>query len=303
MSAFFLYLQTMKIAVASCTKLQQTHPQPVWDEIRNEHPDALVLLGDNIYLDHDHHADPALLRAELDRLYAAQFAEPNFSLLIGELRARQVPIFAIYDDHDFLGNNRYGGDHSPALREEARAAFVHWFQPQRTGADVYSVTSLAGLVDIVVLDERFYRTAPAVSHGDRDGILGAQQWLWLEDVIARSQAPYLLIASSSTIHTWGDESWEEYEGAFNRLQKLVAGRLGTFVISGDVHRNAAYDDSGIVELVTSAVARKGILFGGPRKNYAVLDLDLQRLRVDLRSLKAGWRFKFDMPRTQPWAIP
>ena len=65
----------MKIAVASCTKLQQTNPQQVWSEIQNERPDVLLLTGDNIYLDHDNHKDPAKLREELQRLYAAQLAE------------------------------------------------------------------------------------------------------------------------------------------------------------------------------------------------------------------------------------
>ena len=60
----------MKIAAASCAKVQSLPDQPAWAEIQAERPDVLLLLGDNIYLDHDHHSDPEALRSELSALYA-----------------------------------------------------------------------------------------------------------------------------------------------------------------------------------------------------------------------------------------
>lgn len=94
----------MKLAVVSCSKLQQINPQPVRSEIKAEKPDVLLLLGDNIYLDHDHHSNAEALASELRGLYQAQFAEPNFAQLLADLCARNAPVIAIYDDHDFLGN-------------------------------------------------------------------------------------------------------------------------------------------------------------------------------------------------------
>ena len=78
------------------------------------------------------------------------------------------------------------------------------------------------------------------------------------------------------------------------VQMISKRPSGTFILSGDVHRNAAYDDSGVIEIVTSGVARNGIVFGSPRQNYAVLTFDPQKLKVDLRSLKAQWRLNFDL---------
>lgn len=294
----------MKIAVASCTKIKQTFPQPVWQEIQQEQPDVLLLLGDNIYLEHDYHSDPIKLQEDLQEHYNSQFSEPNFAALLANLRARNATILAIYDDHDFIGNNRCGGDQNPALGLTARTEFISRFNPPRTGSDVYSLSKF-GLVDIVVLDERFYRTSPSVSRSDRDAILGSQQWAWLDQVVAdfeNSQASYLLIASSTTIHTWGDESWEEYPSAFERLRQLIGGKKGMLVASGDVHRNAVYDDSGIVEIVTSAVARNGLVFGSPRKNYGIFNFDDQRAQIELRSLKAGGRFNFTIPLNN-WTLP
>jgi alkaline phosphatase D len=291
----------MKLAVASCSKLQQVHPQPVWLEIQQEQPDALLLLGDNIYLDHDQHSDPARLASELRRLYDAQLAEPNFAALLANLKARAAPVIAIYDDHDFLGNNRYGGDHDPVLALAARNEFIKTFAPPMTGADVYHVRQIAP-VDIVVLDERFYRRSPSASQSDRDAILGAAQWVWFEGVVASSTARYLVVASSTTAHKIGDESWEQYPAAFDRLRRLVGGKRGAMLVSGDVHQNIVYDDSGIVEIVTSAVARRGLVFGALRKNYGILTFAQEDVHVELRSLKVGCRFDFSIPLSK-WQLP
>jgi alkaline phosphatase D len=285
---------------ASCCKLQQTNPQPVWKEIQDERPDVLLLLGDNIYLDHDHHSDPAALQQELRRLYDAQLAEPSFAGLLADIRGRGGSILSIYDDHDFLGNNRYGGDHPPGLRVAARAELVRALAPPRTGEDVYSVTK-SDLAHIVVLDERFYRREPSASKTDRDAILGAQQWRWFEDIVAKSGDKYLIVASSTTYHEYGDESWEQYPSAFNRMRALLGQRRGAMIVSGDVHRNALYDDSGVMEIVTSGVARNGIVFGGQRRNYGVLTFGNESVRAQLRSLKAGWRFDVTIPRNL-WSL-
>ena len=291
----------MKLAVASCAKIQDINPQPVWAEIRDEKPDALLLLGDNVYLDHNNHDEPQGLVAELKQRYAAQFAESYFVALLKDIRIRGGQILAIYDDHDFLGNNRYGGDHTPALREAARNEFVRTFAPPLTNNDVYHLLRI-GPADIVVLDERFYRQSPVTSHSDRDAVLGQAQWKWLDQVVGASTATYLVIASSTTLHTFGDESWEQYPAAFERLVTLLRGRAGALVLSGDVHRNATYDDSGVIEIVTSAVARNGLVFGSPRKNYGILTFDETKLRVELRSLKVSWRFDFIIPLNN-WVLP
>lgn len=291
----------MKIVAASCCKLQQIKSQPVWADIRAMQPDVLLLLGDTVYLDHDRHQDPVELGAELAGLYQRQLAEPNFAALLADLNARGGDLVAIYDDHDFLGNNRYGGDASDALRSAARQAFIKAFAPPQTGTDVYRQLR-RGPIEIFLLDERYYRSAPIVSQFDRDGVLGAQQWAWLETQFKASTAPFRLVASSTTVHTFGDESWEQYPAAFGRLRQLLAGVKGAFVLSGDVHRNAAYGDSGIVELVTSGVARNGLLFGAERQNFAILDFDPTGMRAQLRSLKKHGAFDLRLDLAN-WELP
>lgn len=279
----------MKIAATSCCKLQQVNPQPVWREIMEESPDVLILAGDNIYLDDNQHDQPRKLRAELQARYHAQLHEVHYAALLADLHGRGATLLATYDDHDFLGDNRYGEDHDPALRETAREELVRTFAVPMTGRDVYSVTHTA-LADIVVLDARFYRADPARSREDDNAILGPGQWDWFERVLRRSTARYLLVVSSSTYHDFGGECWEQYPLAFARMRRLLTGRAGAMIISGDAHRNALYDDSGVMEIVTSGVSQKSMVFGTTRKNYGIFSFDEHCMRAELRSLKAGSRF-------------
>ncbi|MES9969217.1 MAG: alkaline phosphatase D family protein, partial [Candidatus Thiodiazotropha sp.] len=167
----------MKIVAASCSKIQQIDPQPVWSTIKEEEPDVLMLLGDNIYLDRNRHKDPNKLRKELRELYSRQVNEHHFQELINDLSARGAKLLVTYDDHDFIGNNRYGADEEPELGEVAREELLRAFSVPTTNGDIYSHTKTT-LVDIVMLDERFYRQSPEEARGDRDAILGEKQWFW-----------------------------------------------------------------------------------------------------------------------------
>lgn len=301
----------MKIVVTSCCKLEHVNPQPVWRDIMQENPDVLILAGDNIYLDCDHHRNPLKLGAELRTLYKKQADEPHFKALISDIRSRGAKLLSIYDDHDFMGNNRHGGDNDPDLRDAARAELVAAFSPPLTGNDVYSVSRL-GLIDIVILDERFYRRTPSVSKGDRNAILGHTQWNWFENIVADSDAKYLMVISSSTFHEFQNlgilnelfgESWEEYPSAFERMRQLLTkdNKAGRIIISGDIHRNDMYDDSGVMEFATSAVARKSFKYGTSRENYGVFTFDEDSMRVELRSLKKRGRYDFTIPLNN-WSL-
>src|SRR5262245_28560378 len=166
-----------KLVVASCAKLQQIRPQPVWLAMLAEQPDGLLLLGDTIYLENDGHTDPAALGAELRRLWAAQLAEPHFAALLSGLRARKAPVFAVYDDHDFIGDNRYGRDFDLALCEAARAELQRALAPDCIGQECYTQHHF-DLVDLIVLDVRFHRRAPEHERDDADAVLGRMQWEW-----------------------------------------------------------------------------------------------------------------------------
>jgi phosphodiesterase/alkaline phosphatase D-like protein len=281
----------MRVIFCSCAKLQSFAPQLVWERIRHERPDVLLLLGDNIYLDRNDHVDPRELSEELRRLYAAQFAEENFARLLADLRERHGRVLAIYDDHDFIGDERLGGEDESSLASAARAEFVRAFQPVQTGDDVYHATQV-GDVLFVVCDTRFYRRSPSVSATDRNAVLGEAQWTWLEQTLASASAPFIVIAASTNFHRFRDEAWEQYPVAFTRLRQLLLGRAGALIVSGDIHNNDSYDESGVIELVSSGVSRQGLVFGGLRENYGILDFDSLGVSVEFKGLKPRQRSRF-----------
>lgn len=294
----------MKIAAASCCKLEHFPSQPVWGQIQAEQPDALILLGDNIYLDRDFHTDPDKLAAELGALYIAQKAEPHFAALLDDMRQRGKPVLAIYDDHDFIGNDRYGGSEDLDLCRAAREELVKAFDPPRTGDDVYSHQRI-GPVEVIVLDVRFYRRKITDSIFDRDAMLGATQWAWFEQTFAdAADAPFVLVVSSTTAYSYGllEDAWERSPAAFQRLRDLLASRAGALVLSGDIHSNDRYDDAGLVEIVTSGVARYGVGHGKPRANYALLTFEGDRLRVQQRGLKSSDRWTGELA-LDAWQLP
>lgn len=153
-----------------------------------------------------------------------------------------------------------------------------------TGSDVYYSKQLGNIL-LLVCDARFYRRAPQVSRKDRNAILGEPQWNWLEALLAASQATFVVLASSSNFHRFGDEAWEQYPAAFERLRQLLAGRKGALIVSGDIHNNENYDESGVIELVSSGVSRSGFVFGGRRENYGIMDFDTTGVDVQFKGLK------------------
>ena len=98
----------MRIAFTSCLSTRALAHQPVWDQIAACQPDALVLLGDSVYIDVPGQAplgDDAFCR-HLHGLYRAQLQVPGFAALTQRLRQPdKLGVHAIWDDHDFLWND------------------------------------------------------------------------------------------------------------------------------------------------------------------------------------------------------
>jgi hypothetical protein len=91
-------------------------------------------------------------------------------------------------------------------------------------------------------------------------------------------------------------------GGIRPMVRLLRDRPGALILSGDAHRNAVYDDSGVIEIVSSAVARRSLVFKVLRSNYGILSFDDDGLRVQLHSLKVSSRFDFRIERSH-WTLP
>lgn len=295
----------LQIAVGSC--FRQNRPAPIWSTLRDAAPDALLLVGDNVYADS---ADPEVIRAA----WQALDAHPEFKAL----RA-STHFLATWDDHDF-GQDDGGADFP------ARAASQQCFQdflgladddPRRQRAGVYhaEVHGEPGRrVQFILLDTRYHRTpqqrwaasgqtrpagmpGPYAAQNDPSaGILGEAQWAWLEEQL-QQPAELRVIASSIQVlaedHAW--ESWSRYPRERTRLLRLLADTRanGVVFVSGDRHhaelarldspRDGLQPDYPLWELTSSALNQpKAWQFEANRwrvgdawfgTNFGMLDVD------------------------------
>eukprot|EP00954_Amorphochlora_amoebiformis_P008646 672253-Amorphochlora_amoeboformis.AAC.1 len=97
-----------KIFLGSCSSVRlgdQWH----WDEVRSKGPDAWVWLGDTVYGDAQNFAGMSLLGGSwkqaspqfLRKLYAIQKKQPGYAKLLES----GVPIYGVWDDHDYGQDN------------------------------------------------------------------------------------------------------------------------------------------------------------------------------------------------------
>ena len=109
----------MKIALTSCADPKDAPIQPVWQQIATHHPDHLLLLGDQIYMDYggfsknfklgepadDSKVSDQRFAAEMHERYEAQW---NIMRKSGLFDSANMEIHGIWDDHDFGSNNACG---------------------------------------------------------------------------------------------------------------------------------------------------------------------------------------------------
>lgn len=208
---------TFRMAFGSCSKLDD---QPVFGPITDWDPDLFLLVGDN------HYANTAELNG-LRQFYRWAHERPLRSDLIASR-----PMLAIWDDHDYTGNNTDG---SASGRDTSLRVFEEYIpNPSYGSADTAGVFTRQawGDVELFLLDDRYWR-------GEGDRMLGTGQEAWLRDALASSTATFKIIACGSQFTPYGsDDSWAEFPDAWDDLREaLVAdGITGVVLLSGDIHR-------------------------------------------------------------------
>lgn len=233
------------VMVGSCG--HQDKPQPVLERVIERRADLFVYLGDNIYGDT---TDMTVLRSKYETLGA----KPEFRKL-----RREVPVLAIWDDHDY-GANDAGAEYP--RKAESREIFLDFWRvpadsPRRGRPGIYGshvFTDGRRRLQLILLDTRSFRSPLArIGRDQRDAgwkndyrpdpdpartLLGAEQWAWLEARL-REPADARIIATSIQFgHEYnGFESWTNLPSERQRmLDLIVASRAeGVMFVSGDVH--------------------------------------------------------------------
>ena len=205
-------------AFVSCAKEED---QPGFAAIEALKPSGLLMVGDNHYGN----------TADLDNLrwwYRKMHAEPHFAQL-----AARTPTWAIWDDHDYVGNNTNG---KAAGKGNALQVFGEaWANaaagtPQTKGV-FHQFTW--GETEFFLTDGRYWRDV----EGD---VLGKGQTAWLQAALLASKATFKLVGCGSRFTLQGsDDSWAAYPQAQKALMEFIfANKIaGVVFLSGDIHRH------------------------------------------------------------------
>jgi len=206
----------------------------MWDVILKRRPAALLMLGDNVYI------DTPQVPATQQYCYYRRQSRPEWRRLVSA-----TPVFAIYDDHDFFANDCVPGpdiDKPPYKRPVWRLFCENWANPSYGGGEKQPgcwFNFRIGDVDFFMLDCRFYRdlaSRPPTMLGP------VQKRLFLE-ALKQSRATFRVLASSvpwakgtkpGSKDTW-DGFEEEREEIFKFLESNGIG--GVVLISADRHRS------------------------------------------------------------------
>lgn len=295
--------------------------QPVWEYLLAQHTqkplDALLLLGDQVYTDYcvgDRPRDwsPDVFHALLYAMYAAQYAQvPAFKALMQTLHLSGTPIGMIWDDHDFGYNNGNGSE--PRFQDKmgsARVLFTQFLDVLNTAPANYPpiparpVTAptqgierianglqLAGEVDVVLLDGRWYRENSKTTNPQ---LLGEAQWLALkEKMLALPTSRLLIVCLGSTYSISGvfaDQSWARSGRPYAHFAEFtqLAKDKHIIFLSGDIHKNDFIVHDGFCEIISSgAYTPKELSCTGTwlapanRHRYGVLEVDASQVKVKL----------------------
>ncbi|MFT4654012.1 MAG: alkaline phosphatase D [Kangiellaceae bacterium] len=234
------------ILFGSCS--HQDKPMPIFDAILKEQADAFIFLGDNIYGDTE---DMQTLKDKYQKLGN----RPS----IQQLRA-SMPVFAIWDDHDF-GENDAGKEY-PFKAESKNIMLDFWGvpldSPRRARTDglygSYVIGSEEQSIRIILPDLRYSRD-PISSVGavqylatrklkdmgpykkSEGSMLGEAQWLWLESELQKPEKIKIIGSSLQLLaYFTGWESWANYadrQRLFGLIKKHKSN--GIFILSGDTH--------------------------------------------------------------------
>lgn len=207
----------------------------VWTAIRNSDSDALLMLGDNVYID-----TPEQPLVQKYCYYRRQI-QPEFRDLVGTL-----PVFAIWDDHDFGVNDCHGGPDidTPKWKRPVFELFrQQWVNPGYGGGDqqpgCWYDFHIAD-VHFILLDGRYYRENPK---GNSPSMLGKAQKEWLLKTLRESRGTFKVLISpvpwSQNTKPGSRDTWDGYAEEREEIFQFLATHEigGTILVAADRHRS------------------------------------------------------------------
>jgi alkaline phosphatase D len=203
----------------------------MWDTIGKVEPHALLMLGDNVYID-----QPEYLLTH-DYCYFRRQARPEWRKLTAS-----TAVYSIYDDHDFGTNDCVPGPEIevPAWKRQVWNKFrENWVNPAYGGGEEQPgcwYDFMIGDVHFILLDGRYYR--------DRKGgsMLGPAQKVWLKETLKKSTGTFKVLASpvpwTEGIKPGSKDPWDGFADEREEIFSFIETEKveGVFLIAADRHR-------------------------------------------------------------------
>ena len=210
----------------------------MWDTIGAIEPRALLLLGDNVYID-----DPETPEMQRFHYYRRQ-SQPEWGKL-----AKTVPIYSIWDDHDFTTNDGWGGPdiEKPSWKRDVWEIYKeNWDNPYYGGGKEnpgcwfdFSI----GDVHFIMIDGRYYRESPK---DETPSMLGPVQMKWLKKTLKEKPATFTVICTNvpmaPKVKPGSKDTWDGYPEERSAIYQFIADQKipGVVILSADRHRSDAY---------------------------------------------------------------
>ena len=253
-------VERLRFAVACCSSYAHGYFHAYRAIARRDDLDAVIHLGDYIYEygDGEYGAvrpyDPPHEILTLDdyrRRFAHYRRDPDLQAV-----HLQLPMIAIWDDHEVANNAWQGGaeNHDPdaegdfAVRKAAAMqAYAEWM-PIRDQPDgrCFRKFAFGDLLDLLLLDTRLWGRSqqlvgpedPSFASDERS-LLGADQERWFADAMSGSEARWRAIAQQIMVGPmplfFNADAWAGYPAARRRLLNVLEQHPNSVVLTGDVH--------------------------------------------------------------------
>lgn len=211
----------------------------MWTTIGSFDPLAILLLGDNVYID-----DPESVVMQ-QYTYQRRQSRPEWRKLTAG-----SAVYTIWDDHDFSTNDSWGGADISIPFWKQKWVFPifrqNWANPGYGGGDAqpgcWYKFNIAD-VDFIMLDCRYYRTSPNKSPRS---MLGPVQLAWLKDQLKSATGTFIVLCSSVPwdFRTKGDsrDTWNGYKEEHEEILSFIEQQAieGVVLMSADRHRSDAW---------------------------------------------------------------
>ena len=210
----------------------------MWDTIGAIEPRALLLLGDNVYID-----DPETPEMQRFHYYRRQ-SQPEWGKL-----AKIVPIYSIWDDHDFTTNDGWGGPdiEKPSWKRDVWEIYKeNWDNPYYGGGKENPgcwFDFRIGDVHFIMIDGRYYRESPK---DESPSMLGPVQMKWLKKTLTEKPATFTVICTNvpmaPKVKPGSKDTWDGYSDERSTIYQFIADQKipGVVILSADRHRSDAY---------------------------------------------------------------